>query len=207
MAKFIRVLNWEDYQHYKDRSAPWIKLHRDILTSHFWVTGDDASKLLALCIMLLAQRTDNKIPHDLTYIKRFSQLENDVNLSSLISAQFIEIYEENGCYQDASKPLATCSPEREGERDKDIYAQFAEFWTAYPKKKNKGDAEKAFKKLKVTDELLTEMLSAIAAAKKTQNWLKDDGQFIPYPASWLNAKGWEDEIERPAAASLEFINK
>jgi hypothetical protein len=117
MASFIRVLNWEDFQHYKDRSAPWIKLHRDILTSHFWVVGDDASKLLAICIMLLAQRTDNKIPHDLKYIKRFSQIEAEVDLQPLVDAHFIEIIEEIDCKQDASKPLASCSPEREGERD------------------------------------------------------------------------------------------
>lgn len=195
MASFIRVLNWEDYQHYKDRSAPWIKLHRDILTSHFWVIGDDASKLLALCIMLLAQRTDNKIPHDLTYIKRFSQLQQEVNLAPLLKAQFIELYEENASYQSASNTLATCSPEREGERDIKTLQHFDDFWSAYPKKKNKGDAEKAWKKLKVNDDLLNVILSAVEGAKQTEDWKKQGGKFIPYPASWLNAKGWEDEIE------------
>ena len=24
-------------------------------------------------------------------------------------------------------------------------------------------------------------------------WKKDNGQFIPYPTSWLNQKRWEDE--------------
>jgi hypothetical protein len=195
MSSFIRVLNWEDYQHYKDRSAPWIKLHRDILTSHFWVIGDDDSKLLALCLMLLAQRTDNKIPHDLTYIKRFSQLQQDVNLDPLLSAHFIELYEENDSYQSASNTLATCSPEREGERDIKTYAHFDEFWTAYPKKKNKGDAERAWKKLKVDTDLLNVIISAVEGAKQTEDWKKQGGKFIPYPASWLNAKGWEDEIQ------------
>jgi len=74
---YIRVKNWNEYQHYKDRSAPWIKLHKELLSSHFWVMGSDASKLLAICIMLLAQRNDNKIPADKIYIKRFGHLDQD----------------------------------------------------------------------------------------------------------------------------------
>lgn len=123
MAQFIRVKNWAEYQHYKDRSAPWIKLHREILSGHFWVMGTDASKLLAICIMLLAQRTDNKIPLDHEYIKRFGHLENVPDLSGLVEAEFIEIIDENECLQDASKMLAMCTPykrreEREGEEKK-----------------------------------------------------------------------------------------
>ena len=29
----------------------------------------------------------------------------------------------------------------------------------------------------------------------TEQWKKDNGKYIPYPSSWLNAKGWEDEIQ------------
>jgi len=41
------------------------------------------------------------------------------------------------------------------------------------------------------------MLDAIEYTKKTEEWQKEKGQYIPYPASWLNARGWEDEIETP----------
>ncbi len=70
---------------------------------------------------------------------------------------------------------------------------FAEFWIKYPKKKNKGDAEKAWKAAHVDDVLLAEIIEAIETARRSPDWLKDNGQFIPYPASWLRAKGWEDE--------------
>ena len=39
------------------------------------------------------------------------------------------------------------------------------------------------------------MLDAIKCAKKTEEWQKEKGKYIPYPATWLNARGWEDEIE------------
>lgn len=70
---------------------------------------------------------------------------------------------------------------------------FARFWSAYPKKKSKGQAEKAFQKLNPSEQLMDAMLASIEQAKTSDNWRKDGGQFIPYPATWLNAKGWEDE--------------
>jgi biotin operon repressor len=70
---------------------------------------------------------------------------------------------------------------------------FQRFWTAYPRKKSKGKALDAWKKLKPSEHLVTLMLAAIERAKTSKDWRKDDGQFIPYPASWLNAYGWEDE--------------
>lgn len=83
---------------------------------------------------------------------------------------------------------------------------FAVFWNAYPKKKHKGDAEKAFKSIRVNGDLLGKMLSAIASQKQTQQWQKDNGQFIPYPATWLRAKGWEDEpSDVGASGNNEFV--
>jgi hypothetical protein len=80
-------------------------------------------------------------------------------------------------------------------------ALFARFWFAYPKKKNKGIAEKAFRKLRPDETLLKTLLKAIEIQKRSQSWTKDNGQFIPYPASWLNAKAWEDE-EEPTEPSM-----
>ena len=39
------------------------------------------------------------------------------------------------------------------------------------------------------------ILEKLEALKTTWDWQKKNGQFIPYPATWLNAEGWEDEVE------------
>lgn len=70
---------------------------------------------------------------------------------------------------------------------------FEKFWKIYPKKKSKGDAEKWWAANKPTDELLKTILESVEKLKKTDEWLKDGGKFIPYPTSWLNSKGWLDE--------------
>ena len=73
---------------------------------------------------------------------------------------------------------------------------FDEFWGAYPKKKAKQDALKAFMKIKLNHEVLQNILLKLELAKKSDDWLKDNGQFIPFPATWLNGKRWEDEISQ-----------
>ncbi len=76
-----------------------------------------------------------------------------------------------------------------------VYSEkFISFWEVYPKKKAKASAYKIFKKLKVDDELLNQMLTAIEQFKNSKDWKKDSGQYIPYPATWLNQRRWEDEI-------------
>lgn len=72
---------------------------------------------------------------------------------------------------------------------------FDEFWQAYPKKEGKEPARKSWARDK--PELQT-ILNALAWQRKSQNWTKDAGQFIPLPATYLNAKRYNDE--RPAIA-------
>ena len=81
------------------------------------------------------------------------------------------------------------------EKPKTYSPDFLLFWNAYPRKKNKGTAEKAFSKIKPNAELLEIMIAKIEELKKTEDWTKDNGKYIPYPSSWINARGWEDEIK------------
>ena len=74
----------------------------------------------------------------------------------------------------------------------DSMQTFPKFWDAYPKKKNKGDAEKVWKSIKPDSELISKILEAVEVAKQGDDWRKESGKYIPYPASWLRAKGWED---------------
>jgi hypothetical protein len=70
--------------------------------------------------------------------------------------------------------------------------EFASFWTAYPKKVGKAAARKSMAKIDAA--LLPSILTAIEAQKKSAQWMKDGGQFIPNPATWLNQGRWEDEV-------------
>lgn len=83
---------------------------------------------------------------------------------------------------------------------------FDAFWTAYPRKVGKGAALKAWAKLKDKRNTLTLILGALAWQTKTHDWTKEAGQFIPYPATWLNEQRWLDEPppEQPQQTTEPF---
>ena len=77
---------------------------------------------------------------------------------------------------------------------------FAKFWKAYPRKVGKIAAQRAFDKAIHTEKtnaaaeaLLEKMCRVLAKQSESLDWKREDGRFIPYPATWLNAGRWEDE--------------
>jgi len=94
-----------------------------------------------------------------------------------------------------SSSSSSTSPSTSNKKEKEKDTLFERFWVAYPKKKSKGDAEKAWSKIKPDEQLLAAMLATIERAKTSDDWTRDQGKYIPYPATWLNAKGWEDSFE------------
>jgi len=83
--------------------------------------------------------------------------------------------------------------EKEKEQETPLVQDFETFWKAYPKKVGKGAALKVWKRIKPRKELQEKMINAVNAWKTTEQWTKDNGQFIPHPATWLNRHGWDDE--------------
>jgi hypothetical protein len=67
------------------------------------------------------------------------------------------------------------------------------FWEIYPRKKSKGDAIKAWRQTEGVRPAIEELLAAIQHSERSQDWMKDGGQYIPYPATWLRKWGWLDE--------------
>ena len=83
--------------------------------------------------------------------------------------------------------------------------RFEEFWRAYPRRVGKGAAERAYSKIKPDEALHRRILSAVLMAKQSFSWQKDNGQYIPNPATWLNQRRWEDEL--PEAPGADLVQK
>lgn len=67
---------------------------------------------------------------------------------------------------------------------------FTRFWEIYPNKTGKGKAWESWKKQNPS---ITEVLKALAWQITSEAWVKDGGQFIPMPATYLNGERWLDE--------------
>jgi len=85
---------------------------------------------------------------------------------------------------------------------------FEAFWRDYPKKVKKAEALKAWWKVfpdGLEDGALAgRIMTALDWQRKSAQWTKNAGEFIPHPTSWLNGKRWEDE--KPHTANLEDPN-
>ena len=118
-----RIVKWHQYQHYKNRRPPWIKLHVDIIRNETWIMLDDASKLLAICCMIAAamdNANDGTFTAEPAFFQKLMYLEKQPNFKPLVSIGFIE--------EIASDMLASCKQllqnystetETETETDKD----------------------------------------------------------------------------------------
>jgi hypothetical protein len=71
--------------------------------------------------------------------------------------------------------------------------QWRRFWDAYPKRVSKKEARKAWAHLQPDAATVDQMLATLAWQCQQPGWVKDGGQFVPYPASWLRDARWEDE--------------
>lgn len=80
--------------------------------------------------------------------------------------------------------------------------RFEAFWKYYParqgKKSGKDKARKAWNKLKADDETIASMGRALSWQKESEEWLREDGRYIPLASTWLNGRRWEDEKRDPA---------
>jgi hypothetical protein len=68
--------------------------------------------------------------------------------------------------------------------------EFEEWWKVYPRKVGKPEAKRAWLKIErgVT---LEKLIAETIRWDNSQEWR--DAQFIPYPATFLNRRQWEDE--------------
>lgn len=210
MSKLI-VKNWGEFQHYKNRRPPWIKLYRNLLDDQDFMCLPIASKALAPCLWLLASESesgeiDGNIKK-LAWRLRMSEKEVKDGLKPLI---------DNGFFIFSSGMLADCLhdalPETEKEKETDVYDKsqvyelfpiekraslpkdyrFDEFWDAFADKRGKEPAKEAWSKLNHSDQLVDEI---IAGAKRYVEYRKDmDRKKWKMPQGWLNDKRWEDEI-------------
>lgn len=105
--------NWEKFQHYKHRSPPWIKLHRDILDDFDWWSLPIASRAIAPCLWLLASCEEDgefdATPEKLAF--RFRMTEKDIQLA-------IKPLIEKGYFVYASEVLADCYQNATTEKSK-----------------------------------------------------------------------------------------
>lgn len=84
---------------------------------------------------------------------------------------------------------------------------FEIFWGKYPNKKSKQRALKAWNSIKANEQLQNRILESLELAKTSVEWTKDGGAYVPHPASWLNAHGWEDQYRQKKKTADDVLRE
>lgn len=149
----------------------------------------------------LKQLEDNGyIKREVIYKKNSKEIEkryiNLLNINAQGYGKYVHEGMENMCAVNNTSNNTTSN--NISNMNNSIYehsSSFDTFWKQYPKKRNKGQAERAFKRMVKDKETLDLILEDLERRKNFEDWIKSDGQFIPYPSTYLNAQGWLDEYE------------
>jgi hypothetical protein len=86
----MKIKNWSQFQHFKDRKPPWIKLYRDILDDIEWHELDPKSAKILVMIWLIASEDDGKIPDAKRLAFRLRMTEKDTEASLIKLSHWLE---------------------------------------------------------------------------------------------------------------------
>jgi hypothetical protein len=203
--------NWATFQHYKDRSPAWIKLHRSILDDYEFSCLPVASRALAPLLWLLASEyEDGKIEaseEKLAFRFRLPVAELREAIKPLIDSGFFIL---------ASGALAECRPvaslEKERERQEQIEKEknigrsqatrptanssFQEFWKVYPKRSGTNPKAPAFQRFQAAVRGGAPPAEIIAGARRYADHMRAEKkigtEFVKQSMTWISQRLWED---------------
>ena len=95
----------------------------------------------------------------------------------------------NGSESESEKRETGTRPDGAG----GVPSGFDRFWEAYPRRVGKQDALKAWGQLAPDDDLVDLIVAGVERWKTCDQWTRDGGQFICYPATFLRGRRWEED--------------
>lgn len=178
---FITINNWNKRQFPSDKVYERVKKHRkEQFIRNVSVTVNETPQIQTQIQIQKELKTNlcasTAVEHDVKQKNFESEAKEETRATTL----------DEGEPGHAPRQLSTILMQR-----------FDRFWAVYPKKRARGDALKAWKSIKPSEQLLEQMRSTIGRATTSIDWTKNGGQYIPHPATWLRAQGWLDEYKQP----------
>jgi uncharacterized protein YdaU (DUF1376 family) len=139
-------------------------------------------------------------------IEKYHKKANSARKANQTRWSFTEEESDDDMKSDTNQILTNNhEPRTRTNKKKKIEASpdFLTFWSAYPKKVGKGQAESAWLKADLPD--LDIILKSLHKAKQMPDWIKENGAFIPHASTWLNQRRWEDSGMDYAALSSKRV--
>jgi len=208
--QYITVRNWDEFQHYKDRNPPWIKLHRSILDDYDFGLLSDSSKAHLVLIWILAASSDGTIPDDPKWVGRRIAATKPVDLKTLENKGFLIMEQSDSnlladCYGNGSTSREEREKRKEeGESEREKFTQEFEdsFWKIWPERKDRKTALRKFLIVRRTVELDILIKGVNQYIKNVETKRANGFSSLNYCGAsvWLNGERWNDEPDKPRKA-------
>lgn len=91
-------------------------------------------------------------------------------------------------------------PRRVGKARSPDDPDFDDFWAEYPLKKARLEALKVWRKISPDEATRVKIMAALREEKKSHQWTKERGKYVPHATTWLNGERWKDERGQSPAA-------
>lgn len=195
--RILHILNWDRYQARSDKELPWLKLWGRLFKAPWFQIMTDEDKFVTIALLDLARQFRNNLPEELIF-KGYLKGNYGIFMSEERIFKLCKYLSDNDFLSDNCPTIVEVEGDkiRQDKNESDNPSdKFNQFYDKYPKKKAKPQALKAFLKLSPNDELLTLILMGVEKYSQTEDWRKEDGKYIPLPASFLNGRRWEDDIK------------
>lgn len=163
---------------------------KDITAARLSVLSDeDAGKILKMIVSRLVDGSDLTLDLSDAGKEMWDKIQHEFDVSEARAKAG-----RKGAETTNNPGIIRLKPDPKAKADKEALAdRFNAFWAVYPRHVGKQVALKSFEKINPDEVTLTAMLNALEWQKRTPQWMKDGGQYIPHPSTWLNQRRWEDE--------------
>jgi len=191
----FKIKNWEEHQPSlrPDRNVIWIKVYRKILDDFKWNNLTDSNKATLIELWLLSSENEGNLPDVEEIAFRLRKDKSFINKQlDQLSLFVLQVGNKSlpSRQQVGSLEVEKSKSKSKSKNRVEIDNGFNLFWSSYPRKTNRHKAELAWIKHKPNLDLV---LKTLAWQKESKEWFSENGKFIPYPTTWINAKRWLDE--------------
>lgn len=195
--RYLRVKNWERFQHQSEGRLPWIKFYTELLEptrQPEYAELPDVSKCLLHHLWLMASVFKNRIPMDWVTKPKLN-LKSRINLEPLLDSGLIQFVEDSSVLTcaDARSVLSSSSPlvSQSDPIQFDAEAAFESRWRSYPQRDGRKAAWRHFRASVTDQESLAQFDRALAnylshLAANTWKTPKNGDTFFNNWADWVD---------------------
>jgi hypothetical protein len=212
----MKIKDWEEFQHYKKRHPPWIRLYRHLLNDFQWHSLPGESAKVLVMLWLLASE-DPKLAGNLPSINnicfrlRMSEKQVKHYLSTLSHWIIMDEKEMLAlCNQDAMPEAETEAEQKQKNVRKkkrfEYPSEFEKLWKLYPG--TAGSKKEAYGEYKKAEIGADEMAVAIENQILFKQRQEKAGEFVsswPHMCRWIKKERWNDKLNLEAPEKIRKI--